>query len=97
MSYDLDEIPENAESEFEESDTEPGDGTQESLTSQLEAALGVLRRNAILFEYLSAPEYCRGINKSIRTNIDKQVERIWNVVEESQEVLDEIEEDASET
>lgn len=75
----VDDLPSNWEEEQEPA----------KLVTQLESSLAILRRSVILLEWISYPEYVTRVDSKLRERIDKEVERIWDEIEEVQELLDE--------
>lgn len=57
--------------------------------AKLQAASDMLKKSAVLFEYISDPDLCKNLSKRERTAIDKQLARIYALVEEVDVIIEE--------
>lgn len=63
---------------------------------RLERSCTLLRDTAILLEYLSNPDFCKSITKRERIAIDKQSEKLWAMVNELNEAVEELQDEEEE-
>lgn len=76
----------------EEDSFEDAPDEEEAVEERLRAASDLLKRTAILFEFLSDPDYCRTLTKRYRELMSQQAERAWDLVEELDKETEELEE-----
>ena len=86
----LEEMEQRRRSEEEDSFEDVPD--EESVEERLRAASDLLKKHAILFEFLSDPDYCRTLTKRYRELMGQQAERAWDLVEKLDEETEELEE-----
>lgn len=81
----LEELKRDEETEF------PDDDTEDVGTELLVKAINMLKRNALLFDYMSDPSFCRSLSKREREIMAAQSERIDTLTDELDEALSALE------
>jgi hypothetical protein len=77
-------------------DEEQYEDANEETTDALERASDALKKNAILFEFFSNPDWCKSITKRDRELMSVQIEKIWDLTEELDKLVEELQDEDDE-